>query len=182
LTIEETELMGLYIIEPKVFEDDRGYFFESYNQKRFAEHDLNLNFIQDNQSKSCKNVLRGLHFQNPPSAQGKLIQVIKGSVLDVAVDIRKNSETYGQHVTVILSESNKKMMYISVGFAHGFLTMEDETIFSYKCTNFYDPSLESSILWDDPELNIDWKIETPILTEKDKYAQRFNKFDSQFTI
>lgn len=182
MTIEETVLKGLFIIEPKVFEDDRGYFFESYNQNRFAEHGLNLNFVQDNQSKSAKNVLRGLHFQNPPSAQGKFVQVIKGSVLDVAVDIRKNSKTYGQYISLVLSEANKKMMYISEGFAHGFLTLEDETIFSYKCTNFYSPELESSVLWNDPELNIDWGIANPILTNKDKSAQFFNRLDSQFTI
>lgn len=180
MTIEETDLKGLFIIEPKVFEDERGYFFESYNQMRFSEQGLNLNFVQDNQSKSGKNVLRGLHFQNPPSAQGKFVQVIKGSVLDVAVDIRIGSKTYGQHIALVLSEANKKMMYISEGFAHGFLTLEDETIFSYKCTNFYNSTLESSILWNDPDLNIDWGIENPILTVKDNSAQRFNQFDSQF--
>ena len=182
MNIEETALKGLLIIRPKVFEDDRGYFFESFNQARFKDYGLDLNFVQDNQSKSAKNVLRGLHFQNPPAAQGKLIQVIKGSVLDVAVDIRRNSKTYGQHVAVVLSEENKKMMYIPEGFAHGFLTLEDNTIFSYKCTNFYNPQLESSLLWNDPDLNINWGVENPTLTEKDKKAQLFRSFKSNFTI
>ncbi len=180
MTIAETELKGLYIIEPKVFEDPRGYFFESYNLKEFQEKGLDLKFVQDNQSKSQKGVLRGLHFQNPPFAQGKLIQVIKGSVLDVSVDIRKDSPTYGKHFSMVLSEQNKKMLYISEGFAHGFLTLDDETIFSYKCTNFYNPAAESSILWNDENLNIDWGINDPIISEKDKNAEPFGVFESQF--
>lgn len=180
MTIEETFIKGLYVIEPRVFEDERGYFFESFNEKRFNEHGLNVHFVQDNQSKSGKNVLRGLHFQNPPASQGKLVQVIKGSVLDVAVDIRKNSDTYGRHVAIVLSEQNKKMMYLSEGFAHGFLTLEDNTIFAYKCTDFYNPSLESGILWNDADLNIDWGISNPIIAEKDKKAQEFKDFVSKF--
>ena len=180
MIIQETALKGLFLIEPRVFEDERGYFFESFNQKDFIQNGLNLNFVQDNQSKSKKNVLRGLHFQNPPAAQGKLIQVIKGSVLDVAVDIRRKSSTYGLHVTQVLSESNKLMMYISEGFAHGFLTLEDDTIFSYKCTDFYNPELESSIKWNDPDLNISWGGSDPILTQKDQGAQSFIDFRSQF--
>ena len=181
MTLEETFLKGLYLIKPRVFEDERGYFFESFNQARFRENGLNLNFVQDNQSKSRKNVLRGLHFQNPPAAQGKLIQVIKGGVLDVAVDIRKASPTYGKHYAVELTESNKLMMYIPEGFAHGFLTLSNDTIFSYKCTDFYNPSLESGLLWNDPDLAIDWKILDPVLTEKDRNAKRFRDFDSQFS-
>lgn len=181
MTIEECHLKGLLIIEPKVFEDERGYFFESFNKKAFEKYGMNLNFVQDNQSKSKKNVLRGLHFQNPPGAQGKLIQVIKGSVLDVAVDIRKYSPTYGQHFSAVFSEKNKRMLYLPEGFAHGFLTLEDDTIFVYKCTGFYNHSLESGILWNDKDLNIDWNIADPILTEKDRNAQNFKHFESKFT-
>ena len=181
MNILESTLKGLYIIEPRVFEDQRGYFFESFNLSIFQDAGLDLKFVQDNQSKSKKNVLRGLHFQHPPSAQGKLIQVIKGSVLDVAVDIRKNSPTYGQHLSMELSEKNKKMLYISEGFAHGFLTLEDDTIFSYKCTDFYAPDKEDAILWNDPDLGIDWGNEDVILTEKDKNAQNFKHFNSPFS-
>ena len=130
----KTPIKDLLILEPKVFEDDRGYFFESFNKKKLEDLGINVEFVQDNQSLSNKNVLRGLHFQVPPFAQGKLVRVIKGSVLDVAVDIRKESETYGQYFSVILSEQNKKMFWIPPGFAHGFLTLEDQTIFSYKCS------------------------------------------------
>lgn len=181
MTISETELKGLYVIQPRVFEDQRGYFFESFNNNVFEEAGLHLKFVQDNQSKSQKDVLRGLHFQIPPGAQGKLVQVIRGSVYDVAVDIRKNSPTYGQHFGLKLSDANKTMLYISEGFAHGFLTLEDETIFSYKCTNYYNPSLESSILWNDSGLNIKWNVENPIVSEKDGKAEHFADFQSQFS-
>lgn len=181
MTITETRIRGLYVIEPRVYEDDRGYFFESFNQRHFRNSGLDLDFVQDNQSMSKKDVVRGLHFQNPPAAQGKLIQVIKGSVLDVAVDIRKGSPTYGEYFSLKLSEANKKMMFLSEGFAHGFLTLEDETVFSYKCTDFYNQKLESGIKWDDPDLNIDWGVENPTITEKDKNAQLFADFNSQFT-
>lgn len=180
MTITETALSGLYVITPKVFEDERGYFFESYNHEKFKEAGLNLNFVQDNQSKSQKDVLRGLHFQNAPFAQGKLVQVIKGAVLDVAVDIRKDSNTYGQHLVFELSEQNKMMLYISEGFAHGFLTLKDDTIFSYKCTNFYNPSMESAIKWDDKDLNIDWNVANPIVSDKDQRAVNFADFNAQF--
>lgn len=182
MTIKETDLKGLLIVEPRVFEDERGYFFESFNLARFREYGLNPVFVQDNQSKSGKNVLRGLHFQNPPAAQGKLVQVIKGSVLDVAIDLRLNSETYGKHLSLILSEKNKKMLYIPEGFAHGFLTLEDDTIFAYKCTDFYNPKLESSILWNDADLNINWNVQNPVLTEKDKKAMLFKNFKSNFRL
>jgi len=180
LIITETSFRGLYTLEPRVFEDQRGYFFESYNHELFEQNGLNLNFVQDNQSKSQKGVLRGLHFQNPPAAQGKLVQVIKGSVLDVAVDIRKDSPTYGQHIAIELSEENRMMLYISEGFAHGFLTLRDDTIFSYKCTNYYNPSLESSIRWDDEILNIKWNVIDPIVSDKDQKAPKFADFKSQF--
>jgi len=174
------EIEGLIIIEPNVFEDDRGYFFESYNQVKFSENGINDVFLQDNQSLSQKNVLRGLHFQKPPFSQAKLIRVVQGSVLDVAVDIRKNSKTYGQQYATELSATNKRMFYIPSGFAHGFLTLEDNTIFSYKCSAFYNKESEGSLLWNDKDLNINWDIENPILSEKDKLSQVFNQFVSPF--
>ena len=171
---------GLVIIKPKIFEDERGHFFESFNKNEFIKNGVNVEFIQDNQSLSRKNVLRGLHFQNPPFAQGKLISVIKGSVLDVAVDIRKNSKTYGEHFKMVISEKNKTMLYIPPGFAHGFLTLEDFTIFSYKCTNSFNKESESSIFWNDKNLNINWGIENPIVSEKDNVALPFKTFISIF--
>lgn len=180
MQIEKTEIEGLLIIKPKVFEDARGHFFESFNKNVFFENGLSLEFVQDNQSLSNKNVLRGLHFQSPPYAQGKLIRVIKGSVLDVAVDIRKSSPTYGKHLVIKLSEQNKIMFYIPEGFAHGFLTLEDNTIFSYKCTNFFNKESEGSLLWNDLDLNINWEITDPILSDKDKVAPQFNSFNSPF--
>ena len=180
MQIEKTEIEGLLIIRPKVFEDDRGHFFESFNKNIFLKNGLALEFVQDNQSLSNKNVLRGLHFQSPPYAQGKLIRVIKGSVLDVAVDIRKSSPTYGKNVVINLSEQNKIMFYIPEGFAHGFLTLEDNTIFSYKCTNFFNKESEGSLFWNDLDLNINWGITNPILSDKDKVAPLFNSFNSPF--
>lgn len=176
----KSEIEGLVIIEPKVFKDDRGYFFESYNKKRLADNGIDIDFVQDNQSLSQKGVLRGLHFQNPPYAQTKLVNVIKGSVLDIAVDIRKNSKTYGEYFAVELSEENKKILFIPEGFAHGFLALENDTIFSYKCSNYYSKESEGSLLWNDKTLNIDWGTKKPILSEKDNIAPAFNKFESQF--
>lgn len=176
----KTPIEGLIIIEPKVFEDERGYFFESYNKNEFKENGITSNFIQDNQSLSQKGVLRGLHFQRPPYAQAKLIRVIQGSVLDVVVDLRKKSSTYGKHLSIILSSQNKKIFFIPEGFAHGFLTLEDNTIFSYKCSNFYNTTSEDAILWNDESLSIDWKVKNPILSEKDNLAQKFNQFISPF--
>lgn len=176
----ETKIAGLLIIEPRVFEDERGYFFESYNRKVFQEAGLLVDFVQDNQSMSQKGVLRGLHFQKTPYVQAKLVSVVKGSVLDVAVDIRKNSPTYGEYCAVVLSDKNKKMFFIPEGFAHGFLTLEDNTIFSYKCSNFYNKESEDAILWNDPNLNIDWGIQNPILSEKDKVAKPFSQLKSIF--
>lgn len=175
-----TEFEGLIIVKPKVFMDERGYFFESFNKNEFKRNAIDVDFVQDNQSKSDRNVLRGLHFQNPPFAQGKLVQVIKGAVLDVVVDIRKNSTTYGKHFKIELSEENKTMLFIPPGFAHGFLTLLDETIFSYKCTNFYNKESEKSLLWNDKTLNIDWDVSSPILSEKDKLAENFQSFISPF--
>ena len=180
MEIIKTDIPDLLIVKPKVFEDDRGYFFESYNKEEFLKHGINQNFVQDNESKSGKGVLRGLHFQKPPFAQGKLVRVIKGAVLDVAVDLRKNSPTYGQWYSIELSESNKLMYWIPPGFAHGFLTLENDTIFFYKCTNFYNKESEGSIRWDDPDLNIKWGIKNPILSGKDKNAPLFKYFETPF--
>jgi len=170
MTFKETPIEGLLIIEPKVWKDDRGYFYESFNQKRFAEAGIDLDFVQDNQSFSQKGTLRGLHAQAPPFEQGKLVRVIQGKVLDVAVDIRKGSPTYGKHFSSELSGENFLMFWIPPGFAHGFVTLEDNTIFTYKVTNLYDKVSELGLKWDDPELNIDWGInpEEIILSEKDK--------------
>lgn len=176
----ESLLPGLFLIKPKVFEDHRGHFFESFREDVLAENGVETNFIQDNQSLSQKGILRGLHFQAPPFAQGKLVRVIKGAVLDVAVDIRKNSPTYGQHVAIELSETNFLMMYIPVGFAHGFVTLQDNTIFTYKCTDYYHPEVEGGVLWNSPELNIPWNIENPVLSAKDEKLPTFNDFISPF--
>ena len=171
----------MWLIEPNVFEDKRGYFLESFNEREFKEQTkLDIHFVQDNESLSQKNVLRGLHFQVPPYAQGKLVRVVKGSVLDVAVDIRKNSATYGKHQTVLLSEKNKLQFYIPPGFAHGFLTLEDFTVFSYKCTNFYNKNAEQGILWNDSSLGIQWNASQPLLSEKDQINQVFDNFTSPF--
>ncbi len=180
MQIISTPIEGLSIIKPKIFEDERGYFFESFNEAIFNEKNKNINFVQDNESLSQKGVLRGLHFQNPPYSQGKLVRVIKGSVLDVALDIRKNSPTYGNHFAIELSEKNKTQLWIPSGFAHGFLTLENDTIFSYKCTNYYNKSAEDCIFWNDEQLLIDWGIKNPILSEKDKKGQLFRDFNSNF--
>jgi dTDP-4-dehydrorhamnose 3,5-epimerase len=180
MEIIKLPIEGLLVIKPKVFEDDRGHFFECWSKGAFSRNGLDLNFVQDNQSLSNKGVLRGLHFQNPPYAQGKLVRVIKGVVLDVALDIRKDSSTYGQHFSVELSEENKTIFWIPPGFAHGFLTMEDNTIFTYKCTGVYNKESEGSLLWNDTDLNIDWRIETPLVSDKDLLAGGFKNFESQF--
>ena len=181
MEIIKTSIEGLLIIKPDVFKDERGYFFESYNKERFANEGLMMNFVQDNESKSSKGVLRGLHFQKPPFAQGKLVRVIKGSVMDVAVDLRKDSPTYGKWESVVLTEENKLQFWIPEGFAHGFVTLEDNTIFNYKCTNVYNKESEGSILWNDPDINIEWNIENPILSEKDKLSPLFKDFETPFT-
>ncbi len=181
MEIIKTKIKDLFIIKPDVFEDERGYFFESFSKEKFKNLGLDLGFVQDNESKSQKNVLRGLHFQKPPYAQGKLVRVVKGAVLDVAVDLRPDSETYGQWEAVELSEENKLMYWVPPGFAHGFLTLRDETVFTYKCTNVYNRESEGSLRWDDPILNIDWNLESnPILSEKDKDLPLFEGFISPF--
>lgn len=180
MEVIETNIKDLLIIKPRVFADPRGYFFESYNADSFKLHGITSNFVQDNQSLSSAGVLRGLHFQAPPFDQGKLVRVITGAVLDVAVDIRKNSPSYGQHVSIELTEENKTMFYIPSGFAHGFLTLRDNTIFSYKCTNVYNKASEGCVLWNDTDLNINWNISNPILSEKDLTGTVFKDFNSPF--
>ena len=180
MEILETKIKDLLIIKPRVFEDARGYFFESYNKDVFTKHHIHVDFIQDNQSLSHRGVLRGLHFQSPPFAQGKLVRVITGAVLDVAVDIRKSSPTYGQHVTIELTEENKTMFYIPPGFAHGFATLRDNTIFSYKCTQTYHKESEGTVLWNDSDLKIDWQVENPLLSDKDMNGIIFKSFESPF--
>jgi dTDP-4-dehydrorhamnose 3,5-epimerase len=180
MEIIKTPLEGLLIVKPDVFEDERGYFFESYNYDKFLGIGLNLKFMQDNESKSKKGVLRGLHFQAPPFAQGKLVRVMRGSVLDVAVDIRRDSPTYGKWESIVLSGQNKWMYWIPAGFAHGFVTLEDDTIFFYKCTNVYNKASEGSVRWNDPVLNINWGLSDPIISDKDKVAPGFTDFHSPF--
>ncbi len=179
MIIEKTFIKDLILITPNVFTDNRGYFMESFNQKKLAGV-INNSFVQDNESLSQKGVLRGLHFQLPPYPQAKLIRVIKGSILDVAVDLRKDSESYGQHFKHVLSGENKKQLYIPEGFAHGFHCLENNSLINYKCSNYYHSEYEATILWNDKDLNIDWGIENPILSEKDKIAENFITFDNPF--
>lgn len=168
--IIETGIKGVVIIEPKVFYDERGYFFESFSQKEFEQKVSKTVFIQDNESRSKYGVVRGLHFQKPPYEQAKLIRVVKGKVLDVVVDIRKGSATYGKHVATELSEENKRSLFIPHGFAHGYATLSEEAVFQYKCDRYYMPDYEGAILWNDPQLGIDWLLapEEVILSEKDR--------------
>ncbi|WP_315067186.1 dTDP-4-dehydrorhamnose 3,5-epimerase [uncultured Clostridium sp.] len=175
----KTKIDGVYIIEPKVLGDNRGYFMESYNKEQFDEAGLNMTFVQDNESKSSKGVLRGLHFQKRHS-QGKLVRVTKGEVFDVAVDLRTGSPTYGKWECVILNEKNKKQFYIPEGFAHGFLVLSDEVVFNYKCTDFYSPEYDGGVMWNDSDLNIEWPlkaIENVILSEKDKTHPNLKELD-----
>ncbi len=180
MEFEKLPIEGLFLIKPNVFNDPRGTFFESYNEHKWGENLPILHFKQDNVSSSKKGVLRGLHFQAPPYDQGKLVQVLKGSVLDVAVDIRKNSPSYGQYYSIELNERNRLQFYIPPGFAHGFLSLEDDTIFHYKCTNPYHKESEGSILWNDPNLNIDWGVKDANVSEKDKIAPLFSQFKNPF--
>jgi dTDP-4-dehydrorhamnose 3,5-epimerase len=172
MQLRETSIPGLVEIIPRIFKDDRGVFFESYNAAWFAEKGLPTNFVQDNQSFSIKGVVRGLHFQNAPYAQGKLVRVISGSVMDVVVDVRPDSPTFGKHETFILKSDLNNMVYVPEGFAHGFVALED-SVFSYKCTNLYHKESESGILWNDSDLGIDWGVENPIVSEKDMILPTF---------
>lgn len=180
MKVQQTAFEGLYIIQPSVFEDKRGYFFESWNQRKFRDQRLDFDFVQDNQSLSAANVLRGLHFQVPPWEQGKLVQVIRGSALDVVVDLRKGQPTFGKNFKLVISAREKNMLWIPPGFAHGFLTLEDNTLFFYKCTQLYNKESERAILWNDPMLDIDWGIENPVVSDKDNAAMMFSDFISPF--
>ena len=169
MKVIKTEIEGVVVIEPKVLGDHRGYFLEAYSEKEFAENVREIRFVQDNESRSHYGVIRGLHFQKPPFTQSKLVRVVKGAVLDVAVDIRKGSPTFGKHVTVELSEDNHHMCFIPRGFAHGFAVLTDDVVFQYKVDNFYAPESEGAIAWDDPDLGIDWRLpaEKILLSAKD---------------
>ena len=182
MEIIKTNIEGVVIIEPRIFKDDRGYFFESFSQREFEEKVCKTTFVQDNESKSSYGVLRGLHFQKPPFAQSKLVRVIKGVVLDVAVDIRKGSPTFGQYVSVELTGENHRQFFIPRGFAHGFSVLSEEVIFQYKCDNFYSPQSEGAIAWNDPDLNIDGRIpaEKVVLSEKDSKHPRLKDWQNVF--
>ncbi len=180
LKITKTCIEGPLIIEPQIFTDARGYFFESYNEEKMNAVGITGRFVQDNQSLSQKGAIRGLHFQAPPFEQGKLVRVVQGAVLDVVVDIRKNSATYGKQISVELSAQNQLMFWIPPGFAHGFETLMDNTLFLYKCTNTYNKASEGGLLWNDPELGIEWKTISPIVSEKDQELPSFNNFVSPF--
>lgn len=181
MEIIASEIPDVKIIKPDVFIDQRGYFFESYNLEKFHKAGIQANFMQDNESCSQKDVIRGLHFQAPPYAQAKLVRVMRGAVLDVAVDIRKGSPWYGKWVSIVLSDQNKWMYWIPEGFAHGFKTLENNTVFFYKCTQVYNKGSEGSLQWNDPSLAVEWNILDPVLSEKDKTASSFAHFDSPFT-
>ncbi len=180
MKITTTPLEGLLIIEPQIFKDSRGYFFESYNEDKFHAAGISAKFVQDNQSLSQKGALRGMHFQAPPFEQGKLVRVVQGAVNDVVVDIRKNSPTYGQHFAVELSAQNQLMFWIPPGFAHGFETLLDQTLFLYKCTNVYNKEAEGGLLWNDPRLGIQWQTETPLVSDKDILLPSLQNFTSPF--
>jgi len=182
MKIVETKIKDLVILEPNIFGDKRGYFMESFNAEWFEKNVCDTKFIQDNESRSSRGVLRGLHFQNPPYAQAKLVRVIEGEVLDVVVDLRKESPTYGQFEKILLSSDNKKQFFVPRGFAHGFVVLSDLAIFSYKVDNVYAPTHDSGIQWNDTELNIDWGIDLSLiqLSEKDKVQDTFNSFNSPF--
>ena len=184
MNISKTPIADLLVIEPKVWADNRGYFYESYNDVLLAEAGISAKFVQDNQSFSHRGTLRGLHAQKAPFAQGKLVRVIQGSVLDIAVDIRKDSETFGQHFGLELSGTNHKQLWIPPGFLHGFLTLEDNTIFTYKVSNYYDKASEIGVIWDDLQLNIQWSENIDrsalLLSEKDLVLPSFEAFESPF--
>ena len=182
MEVIKTEIDGVVIIEPRIFKDDRGYFYESFSQREFEEKVCRTTFVQDNQSKSSYGVLRGLHFQKPPYCQSKLVRCIKGAVLDVAVDIRKGSPTFGKYVAVELSEDNHRQFFVPRGFAHGFAVLTDEAVFQYKCDNFYNKESEGAVAWNDPELAIDWRIpaDKVLLSEKDRLSKNINEADYLF--
>ncbi len=180
MKVSKTNIEGLLLIEPDLFSDGRGYFFESYKKEKYAEIGLDIIFVQDNISQSKKGTVRGLHYQVGDKAQGKLCQVISGKVLDVAVDIRFGSPTFGKHYAHVLNTEKKMQIWIPPGLAHGFSVLSDEAIFSYKCTNYYSKDHERAILYNDPELNIDWQVENPVVSAKDLKAKKINEIDKDF--
>jgi len=184
MNVIKTHIDGVLIIEPRIFEDARGYFFESFSQREFDEKVCPITFVQDNESKSSYGVMRGLHFQRPPFTQSKLVRCVKGAVLDVAVDIRKGSPTYGQHVAVELTEENHRQFFISKGFAHGFAVLSETATFVYKCTRLYAPGDEGGLMWNDPQIGIEWPVGDdfkPLLSEKDTKHALLKDFDSPFS-
>ena len=180
MEVQTFDCEGLVLIKPKVFTDERGHFLETYHAQKYGDLGINSSFVQDNESLSHRLVLRGLHFQAPPFAQGKLIRVVRGSIFDIAVDIRKNSPTYGKWHSVMLSADNKHQFWIPEGFAHGFLSLEDNTVINYKCTSNYNASAERTLLWNDPELNIQWPEMPLIVSVKDEAGETFRNFVSPF--
>ena len=182
MNLRKTKIEGLVILKPTILKDKRGYFIESYNLMSINKFLGNINFLQDNESESSRGVLRGLHFQNPPYAQSKLVRCVKGIVLDVALDLRKNSKTYGHFETTVLSSENKEQLFVPKGFAHGFIVLSQSAILSYKVDNYYNPKSESGIIWNDPDLNIDWKINKDKISvsEKDTKLPTFNNLRSPF--
>ena len=182
MEVIKTGIDGVVIIEPRIFKDERGYFYESFSQREFEEKVCRTTFVQDNQSKSSYGVVRGLHFQKPPYSQSKLVRCIKGAVLDVAVDIRKGSPTFGKHVAVELSEENHRQLFIPRGFAHGFAVLTDEAVFQYKCDNYYNKESEGAVAWNDPQLAIDWRVpaDKVVLSEKDKLSKNIADADFLF--
>ena len=182
MKMTRTDIEGLVVIEPRVFGDSRGYFFESFSQREFEKEVGQVRFVQDNESKSSYGVVRGLHFQKPPHTQSKLVRVVKGRVLDVAVDLRRDSKTYGKYFSVELTEDNHLQLFIPKGFAHGFAVLSDEAVFQYKCDEFYAPESEGAIAWNDPDIGVDWQIpeNKVILSEKDKKHPSFKDLDVLF--
>ncbi|MEX2455737.1 MAG: dTDP-4-dehydrorhamnose 3,5-epimerase [Balneolaceae bacterium] len=179
MKIEETLLTNVKLIKPKVYGDQRGHFLEAYRQDLFKKYGIELEFVQDNISTSKKNTLRGLHYQLPPASQAKLIMVVHGKILDVAVDLRQNSPTFGESFSTELSSENRHMLLVPTGFAHGFSVLSDEATIYYKCNDYYNKELERGVRWDDPQLNIDWKVDDPILSEKDKQQPLLKELDSK---
>lgn len=180
MQVETFDIQGPLVITPKVFADERGHFFESFSKELFKQHGIDFEFVQDNQSLSQKGTLRGLHYQAPPFDQGKLVRVSRGTVIDIIVDIRKSSPTYGQSISVELSDKNFKQFWVPPGFAHGFSVLEDTTIFQYKCTNYYNKASEGGILYNDPDLKLNWQIENPIVSEKDQILPCLKNLISPF--
>lgn len=180
MEVLQLPIEGVLLVKPQIFGDARGWFYETYNEERYFAAGITVKFVQDNQSFSQKNVVRGLHFQKPPFTQAKLVSVIQGAVLDVAVDLRSGSPTYGQYVSALLTGENHHQLFVPKGFAHGFSVLEDNTIFAYKCSNFYHKESEGNIVYNDPDVNVEWGVENPILSDKDKIGPTLREFVTPF--